>query len=97
MKLTHCPHCKKNLTYFELYFLRKEDEYCCPVCKESSLIKISKYGKTLASVMLIGALSIVTFSLLLIRRGTFWPIIFVFVIFAAFYFLVPLFIELEII
>ncbi|MDR1466977.1 MAG: hypothetical protein LBI55_00925 [Oscillospiraceae bacterium] len=95
MKLVQCPYCKKNLTYVEVCFINSKDNYLCPVCKENSSVVVNKNGRTLSAITLIISCAIVSICFLFLRRGIFWPTILITLIFAAFFILVPFFIELE--
>ena len=42
MKISKCPYCSKQLTFFQAFFLRSKGEYFCNKCKKESNVMIRK-------------------------------------------------------
>lgn len=95
MKITKCPYCGKQLTFFQAYFLRKKGEFFCNKCKKESNVLIKKTLLIPFIIALILSLAILALFLFVTDRTNIWFMLFVAMPFIGFYLLTPFFIELK--
>lgn len=94
MKITKCPYCSKQLTYFQAFFNRNRGEFFCNKCKKESNILIKK--TLLIPFFIALALSLlILLGFFLTDRTNLWFMLFVAIPFVGFYAVTPLFVVLK--
>lgn len=95
MKITKCPYCSKQLTYFQAFFVRNKGEYFCNKCKKESNVLVRKSLFAPFIIALIISLIILLLFFTLTDKTNFWFILLVALPFFGFYLLTPFFIDLK--
>lgn len=95
MKITKCPYCSKQLTYFQAFFVRNKGEYFCNKCKKESNVLIRKSLIAPFIIALVVSLIILLLFFTLTDKTNFWFVLLVALPFFGFYLLTPFFIDLK--
>lgn len=95
MKITKCPYCGKQLSFFQAFLIRTKGEYFCNKCKKESNILIKKSLLGPFFVALILSLIILGCFFFLTDRTSLWFMFFVAVPYIFFYAITPFFVELK--
>ncbi len=95
MKITKCPYCSKQLTYFQAFFVRNKGEYFCNKCKKESNVLIRKSLIAPFIIALVVSLIILLSFFTLTDKTSFWFVFLVALPFFGFYLLTPFFIDLK--
>lgn len=95
MKITKCPYCSKQLTYFQAFFVRNKGEYFCNKCKKESNVLIRKSLFAPFIIALVISLIILLLFFTLTDKTNFWFVLLVALPFFGFYLLTPFFIDLK--
>lgn len=95
MKITKCPYCSKQLTYFQAFFVRNKGEYFCNKCKKESNVLIRKSLIAPFIIALVVSLIILLLFFTLTDKTSFWFVFLVALPFFGFYLLTPFFIDLK--
>lgn len=95
MKITKCPYCSKQLTYFQAFFVRNKGEYFCNKCKKESNVLIRKSLFAPFIIALVISLIILLLFFTLTDKTNFWFVLLVGLPFFGFYLLTPFFIDLK--
>lgn len=95
MKITKCPYCSKQLTYFQAFFVRNKGEYFCNKCKKESNVLIRKSLFAPFIIVLVISLIILLLFFTLTDKTNFWFVLLVALPFFGFYLLTPFFIDLK--
>ena len=95
MKITKCPYCSKQLTYFQAFFVRNKGEYFCNKCKKESNVLVRKSLFAPFIIALVISLIILLLFFMLTNKTNFWFILLVALPFFGFYLLTPFFIDLK--
>lgn len=95
MKISKCPYCSKQLTFFQAFFLRSKGEYFCNKCKKESNVMIRKALILPFIIALLLSLVILFLFLFKTDRSNLWFMFFVTIPFIIFYFITPFFVELR--
>ena len=95
MKITKCPYCSKQLTYFQAFFVRNKGEYFCNKCKKESNVLVRKSLFAPFIIALVISLIILLLFFTLTDKTNFWFILLVALPFFGFYFITPFFIDLK--
>jgi len=95
MKISKCPYCSKQLTFFQAFFLRSKGEYFCNKCKKESNVMIRKALILPFIIALLLSLVILFLFLFKTDRSNLWFMFFVTIPFIIFYFVTPFFVELR--
>ncbi len=95
MKITKCPYCSKQLTFFQAFFVRNKGEYFCNKCKKESNVLIRKALLIPFIVALLISLIILLLFFIATDKTNLWFMLFVALPFFGFYMLTPFFIELK--
>ena len=95
MKITKCPYCSKQLTYFQAFFVRNKGEYFCNKCKKESNVLVRKSLFAPFIIALVISLIILLLFFMLTDKTNFWFVLLVALPFFGFYLLTPFFIDLK--
>lgn len=95
MKITKCPYCSKQLTYFQAFFVRNKGEYFCNKCKKESNVLVRKSLFAPFIIALVISLIILLLFFTLTDKTNFWFVLLVALPFFGFYLLTPFFIDLK--
>lgn len=95
MKITKCPYCSKQLTFFQAFINRNRGEFFCNKCKKESNILIKKTLIIPFLLALILSILILFAFLFLTDKTNLWFLLFVMVPFIGFYFITPFFVVLK--
>lgn len=95
MKITKCPYCSKQLSFFQAFFVRTKGEYFCNKCKKESNVMIKKALLMPFILLLILSLVILFLFLFITDRTNLWFMFFVAVPFIIFYLITPFYVELK--
>lgn len=95
MKITKCPYCSKQLTYFQAFFVRNKGEYFCNKCKKESNVLIRKSLIAPFIIAFVVSLIILLLFFTLTDKTSFWFVFLVALPFFGFYLLTPFFIDLK--
>ncbi|MBQ2972564.1 MAG: hypothetical protein IJE16_08490 [Ruminococcus sp.] len=95
MKITKCPYCGKQLTFFQAFLIRNRGEFFCNKCKKESNILIKKaiiapfIGATILSLIILAVFLFMT------ERTNLWFMFLVAIPFLGFYLLTPFYVDLK--
>ena len=95
MKLTKCPYCGKQMTYFQAFFNRTRGEFFCNKCKKESNILIKKALLIRFFVALFLSILILLAFFFMTDKTSLWFILFVIIPFIGFYAFTPFFVVLK--
>ncbi len=95
MKITKCPYCGKQLTFFQAFVIRNRGEYFCNKCKKESNILIKKTMLVPFAVATILSLLILALFVFVTDRTNLWFMLFVAVPYIGFYLLTPFYVVLK--
>ena len=95
MKLTKCPYCGKQMTYFQAFFNRTRGEFFCNKCKKESNILIKKTLLIPFFIALLFSLVILFAFFFMTDKTNLWFMLYVIIPFIGFYLLTPLFVVLK--
>ena len=95
MKITKCPYCSKQLSFFQAFFVRTKGEFFCNKCKKESNVMIRKTLLVPFIILLLLSLIILFLFLFMTDRTNLWFMFFVAVPFIIFYLITPFYVELK--
>ena len=95
MKLTKCPYCGKQMTYFQAFFNRTRGEFFCNKCKKESNILIKKALLIPFFVALFLSILILLAFFFMTDKTSLWFMLFVIIPFIGFYAFTPFFVVLK--
>ena len=95
MKLTKCPYCGKQMTYFQAFFNRTRGEFFCNKCKKESNILIKKALLIPFFVTLFLSILILLAFFFMTDKTNLWFMLFVIIPFIGFYAFTPFFVVLK--
>lgn len=95
MKLTKCPYCGKQMTYFQAFFNRTRGEFFCNKCKKESNILIKKTLLIPFFIALFLSLLILFSFFFMTEKTNLWFMFFVALPFIGFYAFTPFFVVLR--
>lgn len=95
MKLTKCPYCSKQITYFQAFVNRSRGEFFCNKCKKESNILIKKTLLIPFFIALIISLFILAGFLFFTEKTSLWFMLLVALPFVGFYIFTPFFVVLK--
>ena len=95
MKLTKCPYCGKQMTYFQAFFNRTRGEFFCNKCKKESNILIKKTLLIPFFIALFLSLLILFSFFFMTEKTNLWFMFFVAIPFIGFYAFTPFFVVLR--
>lgn len=95
MKITKCPYCSKQLTFFQAFVIRNRGEYFCNKCKKESNILIKKTLLIPFIFAAILSLLILAMFFFITDRTNLWFMFFVAIPFIGFYLFTPFYIDLK--
>lgn len=95
MKITKCPYCSKQLSFFQAFFVRTKGEFFCNKCKKESNVMIRKALLVPFILLLLLSLVILFLFLFITDRTNLWFMFFVAVPFIIFYLITPFYVELK--
>ena len=95
MKLTKCPYCGKQMTYFQAFFNRTRGEFFCNKCKKESNILIKKALLIPFFVALFLSILILLAFFFMTDKTNLWFMLFVIIPFIGFYAFTPFFVVLK--
>lgn len=95
MKLTKCPYCGKQMTFFQAFVYRTRGEFFCNKCKKESNVLIKKTLLIPFFVALLLSLMILFVFLFMTEKTNLWYMFFVIIPFICFYVLTPFFVVLK--
>lgn len=95
MKITKCPYCSKQLSFFQAFFVRTKGEFFCNKCKKESNVMIRKTLLVPFIILLLLSLIILFLFLFITDRTNLWFMFFVAVPFIIFYLITPFYVELK--
>lgn len=95
MKITKCPYCSKQLSFFQAFFVRTKGEFFCNKCKKESNVMIRKALLVPFIILLLLSLIILFLFLFITDRTNLWFMFFVAVPFIIFYLITPFYVELK--
>ena len=95
MKLTKCPYCGKQMTYFQAFFNRTRGEFFCNKCKKESNILIKKTLLIPFFIALFLSLLILFAFFFMTEKTNLWFMFFVALPFIGFYAFTPFFVVLR--
>lgn len=95
MKLTKCPYCGKQMTFFQAFIYRTRGEFFCNKCKKESNVLIKKTLLIPFFIALLLSLLILFAFLFMTDKTNLWYMLFVIIPFICFYVLTPFFVVLK--
>ena len=95
MKLTKCPYCGKQMTYFQAFFNRTRGDFFCNKCKKESNILIKKTLLVPFFIALVLSLLILFAFFFMTDKTNLWFMLFVIIPFIGFYSFTPFFVVLK--